>query len=163
MGAWVAFTVGVSGLRELVPSKSTDFSGWLLPIVNYCDIDFGFSDELPAGSCLFVPPDIGVSGGCPAGSPVTLRGAPPVPEPGRMDLLDGNESLGNQWSDSADAPPPSRRLGGRRDEAWKVEIQHVPAISGTAECGNGQLERFSRPGRINYRERTFYRGQRQNG
>ncbi|MCP3661236.1 MAG: hypothetical protein GY696_01875, partial [Gammaproteobacteria bacterium] len=31
--------------------------------INYCDIDFGFTDDLPAGSSLLVPPDIGDSGG----------------------------------------------------------------------------------------------------
>ncbi len=50
--------------------------------VNYCGIDFGFSDELPAGSSLFVSLDIGVSGGCPNGSPVSQRGAPPVSSSG---------------------------------------------------------------------------------
>ncbi len=69
--------------------------------VNYCDIDFGFCEDLPAVvSSLFGLPDNGVSGGCSAGLPVTLRGAPLVPEPGRMDLFDWNEPLGNQWSDS---------------------------------------------------------------
>ncbi|MCP4993142.1 MAG: hypothetical protein GY934_05060, partial [Gammaproteobacteria bacterium] len=56
--------------------------------VNYCDIDFGFCEDLPAVSSLFGLPDNGVSGGCSAGLPVTLRGAPLVPGPGRMESFD---------------------------------------------------------------------------
>ncbi len=127
----------------------------------------------PAVPCLLAPPDNGFPEGGSSRFPCfPLRGetypsGARGDETERMDKFDWNEPTGGQWPFSeergGDFRADGRPVGGRSDEARKVEIQHIPAISGTAECGNGQPERFSRPGRINYRERTFYRGQRQNG
>ncbi|MCP4993633.1 MAG: hypothetical protein GY934_07595, partial [Gammaproteobacteria bacterium] len=116
--------------------------------VNYCDIDFGVSDELPAGSSWFVPPAIGVS-------------APPVFESGRMDSFGWNESLGNQgtFSEEVGCLPPSadgRPARGRSEEFRKVHDQPLKATLSITGRGDGQAEWPIRPGRINYRERTFY-------
>ncbi len=132
--------------------------------VNYCDIDFGFRDELPTRSSLFVLPDIGDSEGSPAGfgcKPVILTGAPPVPEPGGMDLFDQNEFWENQWSDPEERGrvpcTGSRPARGRSDEPRKGDDLPPVAISSITGCGDGQVEWPTRPGRTNYRERTFYR------
>ncbi len=87
MGSWAVTVVEVVGRfwpGELVPSKPTGFFGMAPPDngVNYCDIDFGFCDELPAVSSLPVLPDNGVSGesadyseGCPTGSQTWKNGS----------------------------------------------------------------------------------------
>ncbi|MCP3661485.1 MAG: hypothetical protein GY696_03150 [Gammaproteobacteria bacterium] len=135
--------------------------------VNYCDIDFGFTDDLPAGASLLVPPDIGVPGGCPAGSPVTLRGTPSVPEPGRMDIFDCNDLLGNQWSDSEVRGRVWNNSSGMVIDSFDWDEPSGNQWAFPDERGRDlhdpQVERFIRPGRINYRDRTFRQSQRHNG
>ncbi|MCP3662520.1 MAG: hypothetical protein GY696_08510 [Gammaproteobacteria bacterium] len=141
--------------------------------INYCDIDFGFTDDLPAGSSLLVPPDIGDSGGSPAGSgckPVSQTGAPPVPEPGVMDLFDRNESCGNQWSDSEVRGRAWNNFSGMGMDSvdwnepsgnqWTFPDESRRDLHADGREGD---ERFIRPGRINYRERTFYGRHGHNG
>ncbi|MCP3668180.1 MAG: hypothetical protein GY696_37785 [Gammaproteobacteria bacterium] len=165
--------------------------------VNYCDIDFGFIDDLPAGSSLLVPPDFGVPGGCPASSLVTLRGAPSVPdlfngvnygdidfgvsgelpsgsslvsESGRMDSFGWNESLGNQgtfsevrgrvWNNSSGTGMDSVDWNEPSGNQWTFPDESRRDLHADGREGD---ERFIRPGRINYRERTFYGRHGHNG